>query len=103
MPGRRQAEVITLETFTATLLRCLGYMEEAMFKCLATLTGTLAILSAALLLSGPANAGASASAPSKYSRSSQLASHQALVNRQAGRNDVGITEYSSSSARNRPH
>jgi hypothetical protein len=78
-------------------------MEEAMFKCLATITGTLAILSAAVLMSDRVQAGASASAPSKYSRSSQLASHQGQINRQAGRNDLGITEFSSSSARNRSH
>jgi hypothetical protein len=78
-------------------------MEEAMFKCLATITGTLALLSAAVLISDSAQAGASASAPSKYSRATQLASQQGQINRQAGRNDFGITEYSSSSARNRSH
>jgi hypothetical protein len=78
-------------------------MEEAMFRCLATITGTLAILSLALLLSGRAEAGASASAPLKNQRSSQLASQQGQANRHAGRNDFGITEYSSSSARNRSH
>jgi hypothetical protein len=75
-------------------------MEAAMFKCLATITGTLAILSGALLVSDRAEAGASASAPSKYARANQVAAQQ-QVNRQAGRNDFGITEYSSSSARNR--
>ena len=74
-----------------------------MFKSLATITGILAILSAALLSSGRAEAGASASAPSKYTRSSQLALQQGQNSRQTGRNDFGITEYSSSSARNRSH
>jgi hypothetical protein len=78
-------------------------MEEAMFKRLATITGTLAVVLPALLLSSGAEAGASASAPSKYQRSSQIASHQGQTNRQAARNDFGITEYSSSSARNRSH
>jgi hypothetical protein len=76
-------------------------MEEAMSRCLGAVTGTLVILSAALPLSGRAEAGASASAPSKYSRSSQLALQHGQTNRQAGRNDFGITEYSSSSAHNR--
>jgi len=78
-------------------------MEEEMFKSLATITGTLALLSAAVLMSDSAQAGASASAPSKYSRATQLASQQGQINRQTGRNDFGITEYSSSSARNHSH
>jgi hypothetical protein len=73
-------------------------MEAAMHRFLATITATLAILSAAQLVSDRAEAGASASAPSKYSRANQTATQQAQVKR----NDVGITEYSSSSARNRP-
>jgi hypothetical protein len=72
-----------------------------MFRCLATNIGALVLVSAVVLISGRADAGASASAPSKYSHASQLASQQARTNRQAGRNDFGITEYSSSSARNR--
>ena len=70
-----------------------------MYKHLATIAGTLAILSGALLVSDRAEAGASASAPSKYSRAQNAASNQTV--RQAGRNDFGITEYSSSSVRNR--
>jgi hypothetical protein len=73
-------------------------MEAAMYKYLATIAGTLAILSGALLVADRAEAGASASAPSKYSHASQLAAAQ-QTNRQAHRNDFGITEYSSSSAR----
>jgi hypothetical protein len=73
-------------------------MEAAMYK--ATITGTLAILAASLLVSGRADAGASASAPSKYGHSSQVAAvHQAQTNRQAQRSDFAITEFSSSSAR----
>jgi hypothetical protein len=78
-------------------------MEEAMFKRLAIITGALVLVSAAVLIAERAEAGASASAPSKYSRANQLASQQAQTHRQAGRNDFGITEYSSSSARNRSH
>jgi hypothetical protein len=74
-------------------------MEAAVYKYLATIAGTFAILCGALLVSDRAEAGASASAPSKYSRANQLASQQTV--RQAGRNDFGITEYSSSSARKR--
>jgi hypothetical protein len=74
-----------------------------MFKCLATITGALVLVSAAVLISDRAEAGASASAPSKYSHASQLASQQAQTNRQAGKHGFGITEYSSSSARNRSH
>jgi hypothetical protein len=72
-------------------------MEAAMYKHLATIAGTLAILSGTLLVSDPAKAGASASAPSKYSNANQVAAQQ--NNRQAHRNDFGITEYSSSSAK----
>ena len=70
-----------------------------MYKHLATIAGTLAILSGALLVSGRAEAGASASAPSKYQHANQLASTQ-QTNRQARSSDFGITEYSSSSAKN---
>jgi hypothetical protein len=53
-----------------------------------------------VLVSDSAQAGASASAPSKY-RANQLTAAQ-QTNRQAHRNDFGITEYSSSSAKNAP-
>jgi hypothetical protein len=75
-------------------------MEAAMNKYLVT-TGTLAILAAALLVSGRAEAGGSASAPSKYSNSTSQIAPVYLVagNRHTGGADVRITEYSSSSAR----
>jgi hypothetical protein len=73
-------------------------MEAAMYKHLATIAGTLAVLSGTLLVSDPAAAGASASAPSKYNNASQVATAQ-QSNRQAHRNNFGITEYSSSSAK----
>ena len=66
-----------------------------------TIAGTLAILSGAMLVSDSAQAGASASAPSKYNHASQAAAAQ-QTNRQAHRNDFGIIEYSSSSAKNAP-
>ena len=72
-----------------------------MNKYLAT-TGTVAILAAALLVSGRAEAGGATSAASKYSNNntSQVAGvYLASGNRQARRADFGITEFSSSSAR----
>jgi hypothetical protein len=75
------------------------HLEEAMITRLAALT--IIILFAAVSLTGRAEAGASASAPTKNSRSSQLAAQQ--TGRTTAKNDVGITEYSSSSARNRSH
>jgi hypothetical protein len=71
-------------------------METAMYK--ATITATLAVLAIALLGSGRAEAGASASAPSKYGHASQVAAVN-QTNRQMRRTDFPITEYSSSSAR----
>jgi len=75
-------------------------MEEAMNKSLAIIAGTVAILSGALFTSDSALAGGSVSAPSKYAHANRVASQQAQL-RQAGRTDFPITEYSSSSARNR--
>jgi hypothetical protein len=74
-------------------------LEETMVTRLAAIA--LTILFAAISLTGRAEAGASASAPSKYSRSSQLAAQQA--GHKTTKNDFGITEYSSSSARKRSH
>ncbi len=66
-------------------------------KSLMTIAGALALVSAALLSCGSAEAGASASAPSKYNRASQVAAaNQARTNRPE---HFAITEYSSSSAR----
>jgi hypothetical protein len=72
-----------------------------MYKRLAAISGTVAILATTLLVSGPvgalpAGAGSSTSAASKYAHSSQVS---ARANRHAPRNDFGITEYSSSSAK----
>jgi hypothetical protein len=77
----------------------LGSSEETMTTRLAVIAFTL--LFAVVSLTSRAEAGASASAPSKNSRSSQLAAQQ--TNHNTAKNDVGITEYSSSSARNRSH
>ncbi len=58
----------------------------------------LTVLFAAVSLTGRAEAGASASAPSKNTRvSAQQTNHK------TAKNDFGITEYSSSSARNHAH
>jgi hypothetical protein len=62
----------------------------------------LTLLFAAVSLTGRAEAGASASAPSKNSRASQLAAQQAQTGHKTAGSDFGITEYSSSS-RNRSH
>lgn len=66
--------------------------------------GKLVIFTAALVIvtAGRAEAGASASAPSKNTHSSQLAT-QHQTGHKTAKNDFGITEYSSSSARNRSH
>ena len=68
-----------------------------MSKFVVTVTGTLAAAAVALLVSQPAQAGASASAASKYSASHQVATLHAT--RMARSRDVGITEYSSSAAK----
>jgi hypothetical protein len=70
-----------------------------MSKCLAVVTGTLAVIGVALLATHPAEAGASASAASKYTNAHQVAS--AHSTRTARNSNVGITEYSSSSAKTR--
>jgi hypothetical protein len=99
-PTRRRTEVFELGNAQARSVWVVSnQMEAVMHKNLATIAGTLAILSGALVVSDRAEAGASASAPSKYARAQHAASNQTV--RQAGRNDVGITEYSSSSVRNR--
>jgi hypothetical protein len=68
-----------------------------MYRSLASIIGTFAILAAALMVSGRADAGASASAPSKYAHTSQIAAvHKVRTDRQARRPDFGITEFSSS-------
>jgi hypothetical protein len=73
-----------------------------MYKRLAAISGTVAILAAALLASGPDAAArgggrlSTGDGPYKYAHSSQVSPR---VVRQAQRNDFGITEYSSSSAK----
>ena len=69
-----------------------------MTKRLATITGTAAILTTELLVSGGAEAGGSASAASKYRNANQVATVQAQTHRTATRTNFPITEYSSSSA-----
>ncbi len=59
------------------------------------LTATVAVLAAALLIPSSVNAGASASAPSKYAQASH-ANHQ-----RADQKSYPITEYSSSVRRNK--
>lgn len=67
-----------------------------MFRTFALVT--IAVAAAPLLLTQPAQAGGSASAPSKYRPNDQrvAAAHQV---RQPQKTDFAITEYSSSSAK----
>jgi hypothetical protein len=67
-----------------------------MYKCLATVTGTVAILAATLLASGRVEARGSPVAPSKYAHANKVSDR---THRQVQRTDFGITEYSSSSAK----
>lgn len=62
-----------------------------------TILAVAVVILGALALTGHAHAGASASAPSKYSHSGQMAAHQ--NGHKSAKNEFGITEYSSSSAR----
>jgi hypothetical protein len=64
-----------------------------------SIAATLAILTAALLAPGRAEAGASASAASKNTHATQVASGAQLRTDRQARREVGITEYSSSSAK----
>jgi hypothetical protein len=74
-------------------------MEAAMRKLLVTAIASFVLVSGSLLIANRAEAGASASAPSKYSN--QAASvHQVRTVRHE---HFAITEYSSSSARNQRH
>ena len=71
-----------------------------MTKRLATVTGTAAVLAAALLVSDVAEAGGGAtSAASKYRNADQVVTNLARTNRATARSDFPITEYSSSSVR----
>jgi hypothetical protein len=70
-----------------------------MYKCLAAVAGTVAILSAALFTPAQAGGGAT-SAASKYGHSSQVVTNQARTTRST---DFAITEYSSSSAKTKSH
>jgi hypothetical protein len=64
-----------------------------MKTCLAAIG---AIIAVALVIPHSVNAGASASAPSKYAQTNRSSQQQ----RQAGRHNYPITEYSSSARRN---
>jgi hypothetical protein len=75
-------------------------MEGTMYKKLAFIA---AILAVGLLATSRAEAGASASAASKYTNANHVASNAARTNGQARRTDFAITEYSSSSARSTTH
>jgi hypothetical protein len=74
-------------------------MEAAMRKLLVTAIASLALVSGSLLVANRAEAGASASAPSKYNNQAASA-HQVQT---ARHEHFAITEYSSSSAKNPKH
>jgi hypothetical protein len=74
-------------------------MEAAMRKGLVTIAGALAIVSATLLVCGQAEAGASASAASKYATNQVAPASQVRTHRLARASDATITEFSSSSAK----
>jgi hypothetical protein len=74
-------------------------MEDAMSSCL-TIAGALVILSGSMLPFDRAEAGASASAPSKYAQTKPVGTvHVASTHRQIRSTGSEITEYSSSSAK----
>jgi hypothetical protein len=75
-------------------------MEGTMYQ---ELTVVVAILAVGLLATSRAEAGASASAASKYTNANRVASNAARTNGQVQRTNFAITEYSSSSARNTTH
>jgi hypothetical protein len=75
-------------------------MECPMKKSLVTITAVVAILSLGSIASDRAQAGGSMSAPSKYNNASNAASpYQIRNHRLAQTTHVGITEFSSSSAK----
>ena len=92
---RRRTESSKKETSACSVWVVSNQMEGAMDKSFAAISGTFAILVAMMLVSGVAEAGASASAASKYGHPSQVAAvHQA--DRLTQRPHAGISEYSAS-------
>jgi hypothetical protein len=71
-----------------------------MWKARASVPGMIGILTIALLAPGQTQAGASASAPSKYRPNQVGVTHQ---ERQAPRASSGITEFSSSKRKTSTH
>ena len=69
-------------------------------RCLVTVTALVALLSAGWSVCDRAEAGSSASAPSKYSNAPRTAAVFPLhTGRHTERGKLGITEFSSSSAK----
>jgi hypothetical protein len=71
-----------------------------MWKARASIPGMIGILAIALLAPGQTQAGASASAPSKYRPNQVGLTHQ---ERQAPRSNPGVTEFSSSKRKPSTH
>jgi hypothetical protein len=76
-------------------LNCLEPRRDAMYKSLIAIPAALIILSAGSLVSDRAEAGASASAPTKYSKAS-FSAYQTWTAWRA-RRATGTSEYSASS------
>jgi hypothetical protein len=75
-------------------------MERPVNRSLVTITAVIAISSLGSITSDRAQAGGAMSAPSKYSNASNTASlYQIRNHRLAQTTHVGITEFSSSSAK----
>jgi hypothetical protein len=100
-PKSSRSSLFRSKPFHPSLFRlsCLNQMEAAMRKLLVTAIASLALVSGSLLIANRAEAGASASAPSKYSNQAASA-HQVRTVRHE---NFPITEYSSSSAKNQRH
>jgi hypothetical protein len=98
---KRPSKPFSTEPFRPSLFRlsCLNQMEAAMRKLLVTAIASLALVSGSLLVANRAEAGGSASAPSKYNNQA-ASTHQVQV---ARHEHFAITEYSSSSAKNPKH
>jgi hypothetical protein len=93
MVSQARAERPALGNVKLVRFNCLEQEEDGMYKILVMIAAALVILSAGSLVSNRAEAGASASAPTKYSRASS-AGYQ-WTNWWRPRRVIGTSEYSS--------
>jgi hypothetical protein len=97
--GQQDAEELSMGVSSTSSARFVSNLKEvAMYRCLATITGTAVILAATMLVSGRAEArgGGTISNASEYAYTQKT--QPVRISREARRHDFGITEYSSSSA-----